>query len=576
MTGEERTAEFAERLRELKERSGRSYGMLAKRLHMSTSTLHRYCNGDAVPADYAPVERFARVCGASPEELVSLHRAWVLADANRRRATTTADDTPAAAKSATGAADTAPGAPGTAPAAADTAPGAAGTAPAAAESAPGAAGTAPAAAESAPAATDTAPGAPGTAPGAAGTAPGTAGTAPGAAGTAPGTAGTAPRAPGTAPGAADTAPGAAGTAPAAAVSATRPAPADPAPAERPGTPEHRPVGVPAATGTGAADDGAAGTGASRNDVADHPVTVPTARPRARRRLLVASAVTAVAAVVLAGTLMTRQEPGGGDAPDRTAAAGAQASPTGTRSSASPSVSASPDGSKDKDKDKDKDRGGKGAGSASPSAARDRADAPAATGTPLTVSTRPHVWEGPCSQHYLVNRPPAEVPPPPAEPDAAGWVAALGAVPAGDQMVALTVQASGKETVVLDALHVRVLSSSAPLAWNDFAMGVGCGGNVSTRSFDVRLDDPRPTARPQNGQGAFPYKVTASEPLVVYVTAHASARDVRWALDLEWSSGGRSGTVRVDDGGNPFRTSGNKGRPRYDYPLGGTAWNVPLE
>ncbi|WP_143678592.1 helix-turn-helix domain-containing protein, partial [Streptomyces rhizosphaericus] len=78
--------DFAERLRALKERSGRSYGSLATRLHVSTSTLHRYCNGDAVPADYAPVERFARLCGATPEELVALHRRWILADAAKRRA----------------------------------------------------------------------------------------------------------------------------------------------------------------------------------------------------------------------------------------------------------------------------------------------------------------------------------------------------------------------------------------------------------------------------------------------------------------------------------------------------------
>lgn len=77
--------DFAAQLRELKDRSGRSYGMLAKRLHVSTSTLHRYCNGAAVPGDYAPVERFARVCGATPEELVELHRRWLLADAERRR-----------------------------------------------------------------------------------------------------------------------------------------------------------------------------------------------------------------------------------------------------------------------------------------------------------------------------------------------------------------------------------------------------------------------------------------------------------------------------------------------------------
>ncbi|MEU9040545.1 MULTISPECIES: helix-turn-helix transcriptional regulator [unclassified Kitasatospora] len=79
------TDEFAATLRELKERSGRSYGALATRLHVSTSTLHRYCNGAAVPAEYAPVERLARACGARDEELVELHRRWILADAARRR-----------------------------------------------------------------------------------------------------------------------------------------------------------------------------------------------------------------------------------------------------------------------------------------------------------------------------------------------------------------------------------------------------------------------------------------------------------------------------------------------------------
>lgn len=77
--------DFAAELSGLKERSGLSYGVLARKLHMSTSTVHRYCNGDAVPHDYAPVERFARVCGASADELVGLHRKWILADEAKRR-----------------------------------------------------------------------------------------------------------------------------------------------------------------------------------------------------------------------------------------------------------------------------------------------------------------------------------------------------------------------------------------------------------------------------------------------------------------------------------------------------------
>lgn len=88
--------EFAGRLRGLKERSGRSYGMLATRLHVSTSTLHRYCNGVAVPGEYAPVERFARQCGASAEELLALHRLWLLADAAKRSEPHRAQDTTAA------------------------------------------------------------------------------------------------------------------------------------------------------------------------------------------------------------------------------------------------------------------------------------------------------------------------------------------------------------------------------------------------------------------------------------------------------------------------------------------------
>ncbi|MCW7942269.1 hypothetical protein AAW14_09440 [Streptomyces hygroscopicus] len=79
------TDELAALLRELRERSGRSYGALGKRLHVSTSTVHRYCSGTAVPSEYAPLERLARVCGATADELVELHRRWILADASRRR-----------------------------------------------------------------------------------------------------------------------------------------------------------------------------------------------------------------------------------------------------------------------------------------------------------------------------------------------------------------------------------------------------------------------------------------------------------------------------------------------------------
>uniref|UniRef100_UPI000A76BA88 helix-turn-helix domain-containing protein n=1 Tax=Streptomyces caniscabiei TaxID=2746961 RepID=UPI000A76BA88 len=80
--------EFAEALTRLKERTDRSYGQLARRLGMNTSTLHRYCAGDTVPLDFAPVERFAALCGATGAERLELHRLWLPAVAARQRART--------------------------------------------------------------------------------------------------------------------------------------------------------------------------------------------------------------------------------------------------------------------------------------------------------------------------------------------------------------------------------------------------------------------------------------------------------------------------------------------------------
>lgn len=91
---------FAELLSELKDRSGRSYGVLAAKLHVSTSTLHRYCNGDAVPADFSAAERFGRLCGATGEEFVELHRRWILADEARRRSRAAVPSAPAEAVAA--------------------------------------------------------------------------------------------------------------------------------------------------------------------------------------------------------------------------------------------------------------------------------------------------------------------------------------------------------------------------------------------------------------------------------------------------------------------------------------------
>ncbi|MEU2423025.1 helix-turn-helix domain-containing protein [Streptomyces sp. NPDC007851] len=482
---------FAELLRELKDRSGLSYGTLAKRLHMSTSTLHRYCNGDAVPTDYAPVERLARLCKAGPAELVELHRRWVLADATRGR-----KPEPAGGR----------GERREERQERDAGPVPVADARPAAEADP----------------VDDEP-----------------------VGDAEPTAGPGPL-------------------------------AESGPAAGPGSSAES---GPAADAEATAEPGASvGAGAS---VGVGGAALSGSGGRSRRALRPVLLAGTVAVALLGAAVFAVGLPSGGSGDDKHAGPAGAATPV-TRGPHTPAVT--PSGTPS---------GATPSRSASASAAGRTAEAAttassAATGTgtgtgtgasttpPLTVNTQPYSWESPCSQRYLIDRPPADVAPPPVESDAAAWVAAHHAVSSGEQYVTLTVQGTGSESVVLESLTVRTVDRSAPLAWNDYAMGypgVGCGGGVPTRSFTVALDAMRPAVVPEAGHRDFPFKVSESDPEVFYVTADASAYSVGWYLELTWSSGTRHGTLRIGDKGRPFRTSGNNGRPAYEFPLGGEAWRA---
>ncbi|MFG3017704.1 helix-turn-helix domain-containing protein [Streptomyces sp. NPDC048254] len=94
MVASPQTEKFAAHLRMLKDRSGRGYDRLGKEAGVSGSSLHRYCSGLGVPTDYRVVHAFAKVCGASAEELRELHRLWALADTDRDVPTAAAEENP--------------------------------------------------------------------------------------------------------------------------------------------------------------------------------------------------------------------------------------------------------------------------------------------------------------------------------------------------------------------------------------------------------------------------------------------------------------------------------------------------
>ncbi|NEC02039.1 helix-turn-helix domain-containing protein [Streptomyces anulatus] len=501
--------EFAALLKDLKDRSGRSYGVLAGKLHVSTSTLHRYCNGDAVPNEFAPVERFARVCGASGDELVEVHRRWIVADAARRR--------PPAAASASAGADAGSGAgaiasevpPATAPApttgpttARDAAPVDAASADAA--SADGASAEASAAAASPPGASV-------------------------AAASAAGASGGGDR-----------------------------------------DPDHEGF-VPDVTASDVAGGGRPPSPGSRWSRLSRRTRVLVAAAGVAA-LLVPTTVVAADLVGSGkkdgGSAADRVEDAGGDpGPTPEASASATPRPSASPRSADPSASASasPSGAPSV-----KPPAGSGPGQAQ-SGGGDSGGG-TGLGAPPTVSISSYNWAEPCGQHYLVNQGPDGLDPPPAPQDRRGWAESYGGVDAGNMLLQLTVQGTSREAVVLKGMNIRVVSRKAPLPWSAYLMGNGCGSGIMPQTFASHLDAGHPTLRPVPGtQGDievpavdFPYKVTSEDVEVFNLDLTAVSYDVTWYLELEWASGGNEGTLRIDDRGKPFRLSGMKGRPEYIY------------
>lgn len=483
--GEDDVAEFAASLRALKERTDRSYGSLARRLAMNTSTLHRYCAGEAVPLDFAPVERFAALCGASPRERLDLHRRWLLAVAARRRPRTTATG---------GVTEDAGGVT---------------------EDAGRVTGDPCGVAEDAGTAQD-----------------------------------------------ADAAREGRTTQDAGALHGIRAAQAA-------GTMQDR----------GAAQDAGAPVGQGEAPVAG---AVLVRRPRYRRRRLAVGVAAACAALATLGSLAALPDGRRAAGDDRAREAGPVA-PGATRTpapeprSASPTPSTSPTPERSAPSAGPKAKGEPAPAPSGPTTAPPQSGADPAA--PLTWSANSQAWKLGCGHDYVVTKPPAQVPPPPVPQDAGAWAASVNAVHGGETLVRLSVQGRSDTAVVLDALRVRVVGRADPVQGNAYAMDQGCGGSLTPRSFDVDLDKDRPIARAVAGSDAgtpipavsMPYRVSARDPEVLLVNARTRDCDCRWYLELDWSLQGRSGTVRVDDGGRPFRTSGIAGLPRYLYDTSARQW-----
>ncbi|MEV6199900.1 helix-turn-helix transcriptional regulator [Streptomyces sp. NPDC051771] len=192
--------------------------------------------------------------------------------------------------------------------------------------------------------------------------------------------------------------------------------------------------------------------------------------------------------------------------------------------------------------------------------------------PLNAGISSYNWAEPCGQYYVLDQKPQHVPPPPPPQDTRPWARALGGVDGGHMQLQVTVTGRTRDPVVLSGLRVRVVERDRPPAMTAYSMGDGCGSGITPQTFDVDLDAPRPYVKAVAGQDGdrvvpakdFPYRVATGDAEVLNLDVHTEEHAVAWYLELEWSTGDRKGTVRIDDGGQPFRTHAIEGRTVYGY------------
>jgi hypothetical protein len=210
----------------------------------------------------------------------------------------------------------------------------------------------------------------------------------------------------------------------------------------------------------------------------------------------------------------------------------------------------------------------------------------ATGTPdpppLTLAV--HQLQSHCGTTWFVPSPAANIdfadPPPPTPgdpdpPDLATWPAypaSAGGSPAAPASVYVTVQGSSEVAVVLTGIEVMVTRRQQTPEGT--LLDDPCGGPAEYRWLAVDLDqDPPRISRvldedtlefrqereeipPERRQPIqFPYTVSTSDPETFLISARTADCLCDWVGVLRWQSAGRTGTITIDNDGEPFRTAG---------------------
>jgi hypothetical protein len=183
--------------------------------------------------------------------------------------------------------------------------------------------------------------------------------------------------------------------------------------------------------------------------------------------------------------------------------------------------------------------------------------------------------------YVIPLPPDEIDTPPGWDEGLQarqrWAEELGGVTADATWVQIDIRGRSSRPVLLTDLRINMIERLAPAEGT--VVDYGEFGDVIPErylSFSLIEDPPRLTgsyddrylhgAIPESEAEPidFPYQVSATEPELFYVLGHTypykpelenvEGCECVWTIELSYSDGARTGTITIDDNGEPFRTT----------------------
>jgi hypothetical protein len=154
---------------------------------------------------------------------------------------------------------------------------------------------------------------------------------------------------------------------------------------------------------------------------------------------------------------------------------------------------------------------------------------------------------------------------------AEWIYEHGGATLGGPV--LTVQGKSDDAVVLKRLRVVDLHRNRPPSHAIGILSCGpVGGDMNVRYLEVAMDDPpkiaaRPAPFPdeegkQKPAVRLPIKVSNSDPEVFVFKITRPKCFCEWRLAIDWTSGGRSGTMIVDHGFGKIRSDTLEHKDRH--------------